>query len=73
MGKIENNIIYHRVATEHGSSGAPILNLDTLKVIGIHLAYNTEENYNEGIILKESIKNFNKENKINLILKIMLN
>ena len=50
VGKIENNIIYHRVATEHGSSGAPILNLDTLKVIGIHQAYDKEENYNEGII-----------------------
>jgi len=70
VGKIENNIIYHRVATEHGSSGAPILNLDTLKVIGIHQAYDKEENYNEGKILKESIKNFNKENKIKLTLKI---
>ena len=71
MGKIENNIIYHKVATEHGSSGAPILNLDTLRVIGIHQAYDKEENYNQGIILKESIKNFNKENnKIKLTLKI---
>ena len=68
--KIENNTISHSCATEHGSSGAPILNLDTLKVIGIHQSYNTEENYNEGIILKESIKNFNKENKIKLTLKI---
>ena len=68
--KIENNTIYHLCATEHGSSGAPILNLDTLKVIGIHQSYNTEENYNEGIILKESIKIFNKENKIKLTLKI---
>jgi len=71
VGKIENNIIYHRVATEHGSSGAPILNLDTLKVIGIHQSYDNEENYNQGIILKESIKNFNKENnKIKLTLEI---
>ena len=72
VGKIENNIIYHKVATEHGSSGAPIINLDTLKVIGIHQSYNIAKKYNEGIILKESIKNFNlnKENKIKLTLKI---
>jgi len=68
--KIENNTIYHLCATEHGSSVAPILNLDTLKVIGIHQSYDNEENYNQGIILKESIKNFNKENKIKLTLKI---
>ena len=68
--KIENNTIYHLCATEHGSSGAPILNLDTLKVIGIHQSYNIAKKYNEGIILKESINNFNKENKINLTLKI---
>ena len=72
VGKIENNIIYHKVATEHGSSGAPIINLDTLKVIGIHQSYNIAKKYNEGIILKESIKNFNlnKENKIKLTLEI---
>ena len=68
--KIENNTIYHLCATEHGSSGAPILNLHTLKVIGIHQSYNIEENYNKGIILKESINNFTKENKIKLTLKI---
>ena len=71
--KIENNTIYHLCATEHGSSGAPILNLDTLKVIGIHQSYNIAKKYNEGIILKESIKNFNcnkENNKIKLTLKI---
>ena len=88
----ENNNIYHFCSTEGGSSGAPILNFDTLKVIGVHQAYghfekekfHNEEiikNYNYfnnnnkimcnlGKIIKESIYNFNKENKIILILNI---
>ena len=65
-----NNTIFHLCATEHGSSGAPILNLDTLKVIGIHQSYNKLQKVNEGIIIKEPIYNFNKENKILLTLKI---
>ena len=87
-----NNNIYHFCSTEFGSSGAPILNLDTLKVIGVHQGYNyfdKEKFHNEvfikyksdlnkdnklkcnvGKIIKESIYNYNKENKIILSLKI---
>ena len=36
----KNNNIYHFCSTEGGSSGATILNLDTLKVIGVHKSYN---------------------------------
>ena len=70
---VNNNEIFHLCSTEHGSSGSPILNLDTLKVIGIHQLYEKMENANSGIILKEPIYNFNKENKILLTLKINKN
>ena len=32
--------IYNFCSTDGGSSGEPILNLDTLKVIGVHQGYN---------------------------------
>ena len=64
------NKIYHLCTTESGSSGAPILNLDTLKVIGIYKAYNNEGEYNEGIIPKESINTFNKEYRIILTFNV---
>ena len=64
-----NNIkIEHLCATEEGSSGAPILNLQNFKVIGIHLG-NKQKNkeINIGIILKAPIESFNKiKNKIKL-------
>ena len=65
-----NNTIFHLCSTEYCSSGAPILNLDTLKVIGIHQSYDKSENANRGIIIKEPVYNYNKENKILLTLKI---
>ena len=88
----KNNHIFHRCGTDHGSSGAPILNLDNFKVIGVHqgsgnfekkmfhnqaiINLQNESNIentifcNFGKLLKESIYNFNKENKIILTLKI---
>ena len=59
------NNIYHRCATEVGSSGAPILNLDTLKVIWVHLGYdnfNKERFHNETIMKFQN--DFDKENKL---------
>ena len=90
---IDNNDgVCHFCATKGGSSGAPILILDTLKVIGVHQGYgyfdknifhdeaiqNIHNNINQehkilcnyGKIIKESLYNFNKENKIILTLKI---
>ena len=61
----EDNIIYHLCSTDHGSSGAPILNLDTLKVIGIHQGYKyVEKDIFNQIITKQPIFTFAKENKI---------
>ena len=58
----------HLCSTSKGSSGSPILNLETNDVIGIHnKAYknfdNQENDFNGGIFLKESIKEF--QNGIN--------
>jgi len=48
----------HLCATEKGSSGAPILNLNN-KVIGIHKSgMNKNFNYNQGEFLNDSIKEF---------------
>ena len=68
--KIDNNNIYNLSSTEHGSSVAPIINLDTLNVIGIHQAYHIKEICNQGTNLKDSINNFNRENQIYVTLKI---
>ena len=45
------NKIRHFCDTDPGSSGSPILNLDTFKVIGIHSGY-VKEKYNIGTIIK---------------------
>ena len=54
----ENNKIMHFCQTTKGSSGSPILNLETNKVIAIHSSSPAEGNYNIGIFLKEPINDF---------------
>ena len=59
--------IQHKCKTLPGSSGGPILNLLTKKVIGIHkggMKKNGEEKYNIGIFLKDPLEEIN-DNKIN--------
>ena len=57
----EENKIIHKCSTEKGSSGSPILNLKTKKVIGVHQgAY---KNLNIGIFLKNAIQNLNNKMK----------
>ena len=65
LDKIKNEQINHFCNTSKGSSGSPILSLDTLKVIGIHCGSNKDdnENCNKGIFMKFPIKEFNKQNK----------
>ena len=65
-----DNTIRHYCATDPGSSGSPILNLDTLKVIGIHQGADKIHQFNIGFIIKDPIINFNKENKIIITLEI---
>ena len=80
INKEINNINY-ACSTESGSSGSPILNTSNNKVIGIHKE-KSEFNYNKGTFLKNPIKEFlnnknlininniNKNNEINMTLKI---
>ena len=46
-------------------SGAPIINLNTFKVIGIHIGKHKTSNFNLGMILRKPIDEFNG-NKNNL-------
>ena len=65
LDKINNEQINHFCNTLNGSSGSPILSLETFKVIGIHCGSNKDENEkcNKGIFIKYPIKEFNKQNK----------
>ena len=56
---INDNQIQHKCSTEYGSSGSPILNLKTNKVIGVHNKGYDNYNYNMGIFLKRPIKKLN--------------
>lgn len=54
----------HLCSTKTGSSGAPILNLKTNKVIGIHCGQYRFEDFNSGIFLIEPIKEFQQDKNI---------
>ena len=49
---MNNSKIFHYCSTEEGSSGAPILNLNTYKIIGIHCGKEKKFNWNYGTLLK---------------------
>ena len=67
LSDLEKYDIKHLCSTEHGSSGSPILNLETNKVIGIHKEGSTHFNFNKGTFLKYPLKDFleKRNNKIN--------
>ena len=50
--------IKHACNTEHDSSGLPILNLSTNKLIGIHKQSSKKNNYNIGTCLHYPINDF---------------
>ena len=58
--------INHTFKSEKGSSGSPILDLKTNKIIGIHKGSADNKNYNVGTFIKKPIEEFYKEcnNKI---------
>ena len=64
--------IKHTCNTDNGSSGSPILNLNTFKVIGIHKEGSNIFNFNKGTLLKFPLNNFinNIKNKSTNILMI---
>ena len=55
--------ISHKCSTDKGSSGCPILNSKTYKVIGIHKASFKNKNENFGILLRHAINIFIEEMK----------
>ena len=62
---LEDKDLFHYLNTSSGSSGSPILSLETFKVLGIHKggAKNLkpgEPKYNIGVLLKHSIESFIK-------------
>ena len=60
---IKEKEILHLCNTELGSSGSPLLLIDSCKVIGVHIGGNSICNYNEGIFFKYAIDAFNKKFK----------
>ena len=65
LDNIYNGTINHFCNTLKGSSGSPILSLDTLKVIGIHCGSSNDqyENCNKGIIITYPVKELVEPNK----------
>jgi len=53
--------INHFCNTETGSSGSPILSLESFKIIRIHKSGNINKKYNTGPLLKKAIKDFKKK------------
>ena len=71
---IDNKKISHYCRTEEGSSGSPILSLETFKVIGIHYGGDPNIKLNYGTFIKYAIDLFNNnyknyKNEINIIYK----
>ncbi len=62
--KINDYDIKHLCNTESGSSGGPILNLQSNKIIGIHKGYIKKENksFNIGTFIKFPLNEINKVN-----------
>ena len=57
---IRENKVLHSCNTTNFSGGAPILNLTSGKIIGIHFGSKLNVNYNYGIFIKPTVMNFIK-------------
>jgi len=60
--------IRHKCSTENGSSGSPILNLETNKVIGIHKKGSINFEFNIGTYLKYPLIDFIQKNKNKIVI-----
>ena len=68
LNEINDYDIKHSCSTEHGSSGSPILNLLTNKIIGIHKKSLKSDNYNIGTLLKFPLIDFFNKFNLNYII-----
>ena len=64
INNINNNNIFHSCSTDYGSSGGPILDKTTLKVIGIHKGHDKNNKKNVGSLIRKPIEEFNNKNDI---------
>ena len=62
LNRIDKHDIIHLCSTDNGSSGAPILNLENNKVIGIHKQGSINFNYNKGTLLKYPLNDYINKN-----------
>ena len=60
-----DGIIQHNCNSKEGSSGSPIMSLDSYKVIGVHLGKGRFD-YKNGIFIKNIIHEFNNKNNKNI-------
>lgn len=58
LSEIKDNYIFHNCSTENGSSGSPILSLNSFKVIGIHCGPSSDLSKNQGIFIQNPINEF---------------
>ena len=58
LSEIKGNELFHKCSTENGSSGSPILSLNTFKVVGIHCGPNSDFTINKGIFIQYPINEF---------------
>ena len=73
---MDNDEIQHFCSTDSGSSGAPILNFETGKVIGVHFGFNENKKINLGRLLKKPINDFYglyQSEKNEIIITILIN
>ena len=63
LSEINNNDIVHSCNTEYGSSGSPIILLNTFKVIGIHHGFDNSKEMNKGTFIQFTIDQFLKYNR----------
>ena len=61
--EINNYYLIYSISTDFGSSGCPIILINENIVIGIHLGYDTENEFNEGLSIEKIIKESNVINE----------
>ena len=67
ISEINGREIKHLCNTENESAGSPILSLNNLKVIGIHIGTKKNDKYNLGTFMKYVLLEMNKKNEMEIL------